>query len=263
MSGYLQRLATSVLQPGASIHPILGSVFSAPAVAAPREHEEIIPQRSAAAEPARSAPAAPRLRSVDADASVPHDAPHPQLPERAGFRAMVDPQEPQDTELPTSPAIETAEHSVFAPRSSPGPIIEPSRPVSRHHPVVTWDSSQPKRKQSAEAAVQASEPSIAATPDVPQRDAETTAYRPLIEKAFRHETPPTILRETFRGGRKTERRDSPHPQAVRPHEPDEIQIHIGRIEVVAAPPSPVRAEPKPVRPSPNLGDYLKRRNGRA
>jgi hypothetical protein len=33
--------------------------------------------------------------------------------------------------------------------------------------------------------------------------------------------------------------------------------------VVAAPPAPVRVEPRQARPSPNLGDYLKRRHGRA
>jgi hypothetical protein len=47
-------------------------------------------------------------------------------------------------------------------------------------------------------------------------------------------------------------------------EPDEIQIHIGRIEVVAVPP-PVAppASPKPRPGTPSLDEYLRRRNGRA
>jgi hypothetical protein len=46
-------------------------------------------------------------------------------------------------------------------------------------------------------------------------------------------------------------------------EPDEIQIHIGRIEVTAAPPAPVRLAPKPAPKSLDLGSYLKRRGGGA
>ncbi|HTT63299.1 MAG TPA: hypothetical protein VMG35_15700 [Bryobacteraceae bacterium] len=40
---------------------------------------------------------------------------------------------------------------------------------------------------------------------------------------------------------------------------DEIQIHIGRIEVTAMPPAPPRPASKPSRASLNLGDYLKGR----
>ncbi len=45
-------------------------------------------------------------------------------------------------------------------------------------------------------------------------------------------------------------------------EPDEIQIHIGRIEVTATPPAPARPAAKPMRKTPTLDDYLKRRHGR-
>jgi hypothetical protein len=47
------------------------------------------------------------------------------------------------------------------------------------------------------------------------------------------------------------------------HEADEIQIHIGRIEVTAVPPVPARPAPVPNRKSPSLDEYLKRRPGRA
>jgi hypothetical protein len=43
------------------------------------------------------------------------------------------------------------------------------------------------------------------------------------------------------------------------HEPDEIQIHIGRIEVTAAlPQQPARPSAPPIRKSTDLGEYLKR-----
>jgi hypothetical protein len=41
-------------------------------------------------------------------------------------------------------------------------------------------------------------------------------------------------------------------------DPDEIRIHIGRIEVTAAPSAPVAPPPKTVRKSLDLGEYLKR-----
>jgi hypothetical protein len=44
---------------------------------------------------------------------------------------------------------------------------------------------------------------------------------------------------------------------------EDIQIHIGRIEVIAVPPPAPRATPAPARKSTSLDDYLKRRNGRA
>jgi len=46
--------------------------------------------------------------------------------------------------------------------------------------------------------------------------------------------------------------------------PDEIQIHIGRIEVIAVPPAQTPpAPPKPRRGSPSLDEYLRRRGGKS
>lgn len=44
---------------------------------------------------------------------------------------------------------------------------------------------------------------------------------------------------------------------------EEIQIHIGRIEVTAMPPAAPRPVPAPVRKSQTLDEYLRQRNGRA
>lgn len=49
-----------------------------------------------------------------------------------------------------------------------------------------------------------------------------------------------------------------------PREPDEIQIHIGRIEVIAVPPAPAPPAPqKPRRGAPSLDEYLRRRDGKS
>jgi len=45
-------------------------------------------------------------------------------------------------------------------------------------------------------------------------------------------------------------------------DPDEIQIHIGRIEVTAVPPPPATPTPKRAAKGPTLQEYLGRRNRR-
>ena len=48
-----------------------------------------------------------------------------------------------------------------------------------------------------------------------------------------------------------------------PHrEPDEIHIHIGRIEVTAVPPAQARLVDRPARKTPSLEEYLRCRDGR-
>ena len=49
--------------------------------------------------------------------------------------------------------------------------------------------------------------------------------------------------------------------AEAPHT-DDIQIHIGRVEVIAVPPAEPRRTPPPARKGLSLDEYLSRRNGR-
>jgi hypothetical protein len=65
--------------------------------------------------------------------------------------------------------------------------------------------------------------------------------------------------------RATPRSQSPQfPPASRPapQPADDIQIHIGRIEVIAVPPPAPRAQAAPSRKGLSLDEYLSRRNGR-
>jgi hypothetical protein len=60
------------------------------------------------------------------------------------------------------------------------------------------------------------------------------------------------------------RREGTGRQMAPEREPEEIQIHIGRIEVTATTPTPVRPAPvKSARKTLTLDDYLKQRHGRA
>jgi hypothetical protein len=120
-------------------------------------------------------------------------------------------------------------------------------------------------------------PTIASAQNVavPARQPETAKperigrapFKPLIEEQLPRESASATAREPAKlrsagDVRKPERKDVSGPAAPPSREPDEIRIHIGRIEVTAMLPPPVRSDPKPVNPSLNLNDYLKRRSGR-
>lgn len=63
--------------------------------------------------------------------------------------------------------------------------------------------------------------------------------------------------------RREQSRESRRQRELQPREPDEIHVHIGRIEVTAMQPAPMPAQPAPMRKTPSLDDYLRRGNGRA
>jgi hypothetical protein len=86
-------------------------------------------------------------------------------------------------------------------------------------------------------------------------------YRPLMaERAPRTEEKSSSPFPT--SAQRAERKNLSGRAEKPERQPDEIQIHIGRIEVTAAPPAPPRTETKPANKSPDLGEYLKRRHGR-
>ena len=93
------------------------------------------------------------------------------------------------------------------------------------------------------------------------------AYRPLLAENLGPMTPdvfPAAANAIPSYAKRTDaRRESGHREPA-PRGPDEIQIHIGRIEVIAVPPpsAPVR-EARPTHKPLSLDDYLKRGNGRA
>jgi hypothetical protein len=60
-----------------------------------------------------------------------------------------------------------------------------------------------------------------------------------------------------------DQRDWPRPTQDRTDATGDIEIHIGRIEVTAAPPAPLRAPPTArQRKAMPLAEYLRRRDGR-
>jgi len=109
----------------------------------------------------------------------------------------------------------------------------------------------------------------AAEPDVEPKGRD----KPLATERFSGKYPPVSFRQApaflspnaqKANAQKGENRDLSHHSGLPHREPDEIQIHIGRIEVLAVPPAPApSAALKPERGTPSLDEYLRRRDGKA
>jgi hypothetical protein len=271
MNGYLQRLAHGVLKPGGTIQPFIPSMFSPPEFA---NDPEI--SATETAEPAT--PAAP-------SSSTPPAATSPPLVHDPGARS--------------SPAPETAAKSptsfLEAPKSRPSPepartarhrsLDKPEAPAVHHFtPAFEPEQANPVSRRFFQPLV--SRPAGNADtlaippgdvshrvqrepgPDDPRIETtEEAPPRPLVDVRKREPAPgkvhtPSSTSPRSLGTDGKQNRGSRTVEQPR-REPDEIQIHIGRIEVIAAPSSQARqTSPRPQRGPSALDEYLRRRDGK-
>lgn len=251
MNGYLHRLVSRAIDSAESIHPVLGSVFSAPKYASEREGSPMegdglssiqaeSPNQAESVHPVSgaelSAPKSARQRegfSMEVDKlprrrpeSLVAPAPRPPRPFRDS-RPWPEPLVPSER-LPTLPGERTPE----APQTQPE-TAESNRKSGRHR--ETWA----------------------------QEGSSQSRYEPLIaESLIRPNNQQILRRESFASDAR-EKGDLPGRPIPTEREPDEVQIHIGRIEVTAVSQAVARAATKPARKGLNLEEYLKRRDGRA
>jgi hypothetical protein len=246
MSGYLQRLASRAMNPVEPVHPVLGSMFTAPKYRngredLPREEDDLPSIQSESRQAFESA------RPVSW--SVLPDSKHP------GSRESSATQEPRTSfgnrqpeplvrneRLPAQ-QVEQTLRPILAERASPRPSIQ--------DPYETAGKAEPGRETNLHRGGREPE------------EASHEAFTPLIkenlarsnEETSRHEAEVFASAAKENGG-----------QAVRSvpatREPDEIQIHIGRIDVTAVPQAASRAVSKPIRKGMNLEEYLSRRDRR-
>jgi hypothetical protein len=230
MSGYLQRLARNAMSPAHSIHPAVGSIFSPPKeerMPAPLlEYDEIETVENRAESVAPIAPAAPP-RAARTPASPANEA-------REAKQRREDGGLPREAFQPIAPVPRRTAPVVRTPRKTGPPLEEPG-------PLGSTETEQPPGIQ-----VESEE---AYTPLLPPAAQSTEIFRPsqtVVSAASKKEAPGVS------------RRAAPSKS-----EPDEIQIHIGRIEVTAVPQTAPRPAVVPPSKSINLDEYLKRGRGRA
>jgi hypothetical protein len=93
-------------------------------------------------------------------------------------------------------------------------------------------------------------------------------YKPLVAESVRATPAPVFFRDladsSASAAAEQGKRQVSHRRLGLPAgEPDEIQIHIGRIEVTAVPPPAPPPASRPTSRSVSLDEYLRRRDGRA
>jgi hypothetical protein len=155
-------------------------------------------------------------------------------------------------------------------RDEPAEIERPFQPI----PLLT-NASDPESRNRTDPPARTPDPGVllheefdnTSEPPALEPAARTTTghYSPLVlERSAPRSTPQALPAPPTRSAGQTQsNRGLARQQRPPPHDTDEIQIHIGRIEVTAVPPPPVKAAPAPTRKSPSLDEYLKRRPGRA
>jgi hypothetical protein len=260
MRGYLQRIAASVVRPQPAVHPFVESAFSASR---------------------REEPAEPLLREERFSAAVPV--------ERAAAHGLRDEsriEAPQPVQASASPSGEPVEHETLVaapvervaprifspepsartpqPRTSPmGPLQEIVQRLTAATPTIEPEAFQPLLPRSEIDPKQSADPPRAGAsrqdrPESgsPEATREVPRFEPIIPKDL------SPVRAAAGLVRRPRVELPPGPRSPQPPA-DEIQIHIGRIEVVAVQPAAPRPATPPARKALSLDEYLSRRNGRA
>lgn len=231
MSNFLDRLASSAAKPQPRLHPILGSIY-APAV------------------PLAGADSfASSASSVDAETT----APSPRGTRRTWVR------DSEATQLlPPTVSLHSDrsanEQPVFAP--TPSPMSTTFRPI-----VVLAD----RGASDSASEVSGQNEAVHSSPlHADFRHAFPTAVQPLVssDRASTSAVQPTRHPAPHAANTHIAKSESSRRAAQAQREPDEIHIHIGRIEIAAITPPASRPAPAAARKSLNLDDYLRRGSGR-
>jgi hypothetical protein len=243
MKGYLRQLVAGAARGQARLRPFVGSIFSgesrdesADVRPAERNAEGSAPgtRRS---EPASAQPAAADPRSSPVETAWDSTPSRPVIPK--SFAPLLPPEGAKDD----SSRPRNQEMSLETPRL--------------HASVVTTTMATDSGTISPERGV-VSRPSVPPPPvadRVEQRAAEAGS-RLLPVREGMHTTAGVVAR------RKSEERAA-FERAPQKTAGDDIQIHIGRIEVTAVPPPVQRPASASASRSTSLKDYLKSRGGRA
>jgi hypothetical protein len=238
MSGYLQRLVLGAANPGGSAHlrsiqPVLGSVFSTPRLSvfpeAVQKPEAFKPGDEDVVFRTRPENFAPEL-SPSVDSKPPLETPK-SIPERASDNRYS---------MPLSQR-----------RASFQPLVASVLPAAIEESDVA-----------SATAVESAEP-------LPATEGKgDLSYRPLVAQHSQRAASEVSFSKPsdtlISGNKRQNKQDLSSRSELPAREPDEVQIHIGRIEVMAVPqPQAARPAARSVRKSVNLDEYLKRGDRRS
>jgi hypothetical protein len=228
MKGYLQRMAASAVRPQSGIHPLVGSIYAGRAIGdAARDVAE------AGLHEEERWTTSPQPFGEQRDARIEPDA--------LSFRESAEREVVQRGSEPPANAAARRGGRIDAQRA-------PFRPL-----LATAESENAESRGYDSAADGAREARSGAAFEREDGEPES-GFRALLPRELRS---PMTVSSVRPAKSEASQRSIPAER-----EPDKVEIHIGRIEVTAVPQEAPRPAPARPRKSLDLGDYLKRRDGR-
>jgi hypothetical protein len=217
------------LKPEAAIHPVVGSFFSTPR---PRDSFESITElENIATSHRRESVHEPLSTTANSSTSF-----SPSV--RSAHPAPCD---SKDARL-TDPAA-----------TNPAGVVSTDRSSRR------FDSERPGSVKPDRVAPENGRAGIFENVAEIEANPLTRKFTPLMPAVLMPSPPPVTLQSPTKSGG-----DAAQSFASRSRATDDIEIHIGRIEVAAMQAAPIRSAPaKPPRRAASLDEYLKRRDGTA
>jgi hypothetical protein len=262
MTGYLQRLAASIAAPRSTLHPMVGSVFGGGAPVIPEESPEQVAERSpdstrltAAVEGEYVAASAAISEQREERVGQP-PLPATQLPAQQTAREAYQPLVPRPAVEVQIPALhrEVVRETATAPAPADEPRLQPLGKVfsipARSKGIETGRRSTFEPWQLGEEA-----PTSTRGDETPRSSArEVSIQSPSLR------LPQNPLAAAGNPQKMAETVSAVPPSSSSAQTAGDVEIHIGRIEVIAVQPAPPRPVVAPANKATNLEDYLKRRN---
>jgi len=265
VSGYLQRLVSTAMGTDSLVHPLVKPVFSPHA--SPDE-PALSPQANNLkfVSTSRRADGVPLKISAEfADASTETNAPVHASRRAEGEQPNFGEAQKDDiaAKMP-EPAAAVTVTNVQPLLPQPATTVT----VTNFQPLLTSNGPPPPLQsatRSPEPAMLAVQPSTKRTQrkQSPGPTANTPVYVPLLSTSPRPSRSEPIETETpaYSGAKMSQQKARRWSAPAAKNGSDEIQIHIGRIEVTAVPPPAATPKPKRGAKGPSLQEYLKRRDG--
>jgi hypothetical protein len=276
MMGYLHRLAASAARPRGPVHPVVQPIFSAAMEARSRDLPDLdeFSGRSDAETPPHSKERAaePQRQSNPGHASEPAAAnapkPAPELPSPPLVQAHVVAAAPTPSDvrprLPARQHRDNPDDADHAQQAANGSDHEQTDKIRLASPPLTRAGRAPPQSDIGTAQTGANERGDDDRDSHRRQASSERVFVPLLASvtSANEPAPSRVARPPAVAARRAPRLIQGERSAA--SEPNEVQIHIGRIEVTAIAQAPARAPvAAPRRSGMSLDDYLKQRNGRA
>lgn len=244
MKGFLQRLALGVMRPVGTIHPMVGSVFSTQHHAGPRE----------VSPPGETAFISTQRKSDSKHSLEERESGSHASEEKSGVASQA--LEPNRLRAPDpiyTPLVSTAEALQSKGRQpenlSRATEERISSPYLGDKPIV---EILPRPEEHTAGGAQ----ELVVKHVYAPRMSDSTVGSSSLKAPAQQTAPFPAAR------RSTQQENSQRRSGTPSRQPDEIQIHIGRIEVTAVQQTPVPPVVKPARKGLSLDEYLQRANRR-